>query len=563
MDSPSLTDRLRDNPTPAVVWVLGLCLLLGAELSSIAGALVDAGGSVANGLDSVFGAITVDAVTAGDPTALLILGTLALLFLGVGLAVVPRVPFSLSRRIGEHLSYERRMLLDAVIVAVALGLVATVSIWAGLVDLLRVGGSPLWTGLEWLAERPNLTSRELIPNEGYQVADGTWHGTFLGLSPAVAWTLRVLVVFAYVGLWLGWLWAGYWWYRTHYRQADWTPRDDMVQRLRTHRWGQFGMVVVCLFLTMAVFAPSLGTTTAEADIYAPFSHTIEYFDDSSGEVETITVGEANQQTRSVGYEAENVGPLSYDQFDRFHPFGTLTDGKDLLTFLVHGARVSLLIGLLSVGLSAAFATMFALISAYYRGLADLVLVITGDTIMGVPRLLLLILLTVLFAETWLGSIYDGGVLLAVILAGTGWPYLWRSFRGPTLQISEEEWVDAARSYGQTPIGIMRLHMLPYLVGYLLIYSSLVLGGVILAIAGLSFLGLGITAPTPEWGRAVDLGREYVATTSWHISLIPGLLITLVVTGFNALGDGLRDAIDPKADGDIATDTESQSRGGGV
>ena len=86
-------------------------------------------------------------------------------------------------------------------------------------------------------------------------------------------------------------------------------------------------------------------------------------------------------------------------------------------------------------------------------------------------------------------------------------------------------------------------MLPYLVGYLLIYSSLVLGGVILAIAGLSFLGLGITAPTPEWGRAVDLGREYVATTSWHISLIPGIMVTMVVMGFNAVGDALRDAIE--------------------
>ncbi|MFC7058557.1 ABC transporter permease [Halovenus salina] len=150
-----------------------------------------------------------------------------------------------------------------------------------------------------------------------------------------------------------------------------------------------------------------------------------------------------------------------------------------------------------------------------------------------------------------------------MLAATGWPFLWRAFRGPTLQIAEEDWVDAARSYGQSATGIMRLHMLPYLLGYLLIYSSLVLGGVILAVAGLSFLGLGITSPTPEWGRAVDLGREFVATESWHISLIPGVMVTLVVMGFNAVGDALRDAVDPQSDSSVADASETESRGGGV
>ena len=90
-----------------------------------------------------------------------------------------------------------------------------------------------------------------------------------------------------------------------------------------------------------------------------------------------------------------------------------------------------------------------------------------------------------------------------------------------------------------------------------------LGGVILAIAGLSFLGLGITAPTPEWGRAVDLGREYVATTSWHISLIPGIMVTMVVMGFNAVGDALRDAVDPRSDTGATDASETESRGGGV
>jgi peptide/nickel transport system permease protein len=138
--------------------------------------------------------------------------------------------------------------------------------------------------------------------------------------------------------------------------------------------------------------------------------------------------------------------------------------------------------------------------------------------------------------------------------------MWRSLRGPALQVAQRQWVDAAASFGQRPRVIMRKHMLPYITGYLLVYGSMTLGGAIIAIAGLSFLGLGVAPPTPEWGRAINLGQDYVNTGSWHISLIPGVLITLVVTGFNALGDGIRDAIDPRSD---AAGGEAAGRGGGA
>jgi len=562
MEYRPLTERVRDDPGPALRWLLGAVALLALELGRVASGLVGVGeamvgatGTLASGLG--------DAMSAGGASAVaawLALGAALLLF---GLAVVTWGRATVVLRVTDRIPLYPQRLLDALLFGLVTAAVGWVALQAGAVDALRwLGGVPRAL-LVSLGDLPTLTARETIPNQGYQTPDGTWHDTFFGLSPALAWGLRVLVVHLYVAAWLAWLWLGYLWYRQRYRQADWTPRDDVIRRLRYHRWGQFGLIVVVLFLTMAAFAPSLGTTTAEQNLYAPFSHAIEYYDADTGQITETLVGNANLQTRSVGYAAENVGPLNYDQYDRFHPFGTLTDGKDLFTFLVHGARVSLLIGLLSVGTSAVLATVFALISAYYRGLADLVLVVTGDTIMGVPRLLLLILLTVILADTWVGSLYDGGILLGLLLAATGWPFLWRAFRGPTLQIAEEDWVDAARSYGQTPTGIMRLHMLPYLLGYLLIYSSLVLGGVILAIAGLSFLGLGITAPTPEWGRAVDIGREYVATTSWHISLIPGIMVTLVVMGFNAVGDALRDAVDPKSDSGPADASETESRGGGV
>jgi len=562
VDYEPLLDRIRKRPRPAAIWALGTAVLLLLEAGRLADGTLTAGEALASGVGTGSEWTAEALATGGSSATLVVLAGATVLFL-LGLALATWTDASVVLRITNRVPFRVQGVLDALVFGAALGVVGWIAVAVGAADLLRTVGGLTRSALIPLADLPTVTARETIPNQGYQTPDGTWHGTFMGLSPAVAWGLRVLVVHLYVAVWLWWLWRGYLPFREEYRLADWTPRDDVVRRLRYHRWGQFGMLVVGLFLTMAVFAPTLGTTTAEQNLYSPFSHTIEYYDADAGGVVEILVGNANTQTRSIGYDGGNVGPMTYDEFDRFHPFGTLTDGKDLFTFLVHGARVSLLIGLLSVGVSAAIATVFALISAYYRGLADLVLVVTGDTIMGVPRLLLLILLTVILADTRLAGIYDGGVLLGLILAATGWPFLWRAFRGPTLQIAEEDWVDAARSYGQSPAGIMQLHMLPYLVGYLLIYSSLVLGGVILAVAGLSFLGLGITSPTPEWGRAVDMGREYVATSSWHISLIPGVMVTLVVIGFNAVGDALRDAVDPKSDAGATDASETESRGGGV
>ena len=559
MEHRPLRERVGEDPTPAIVWFAGVAVLLALELGRIASGAVNIGGSVVGGVGALYDIIT-DAVASGDPVAVAVVAVALLL---VGLGVSTWSGRSVVLRLDDGIPIRTQRLLDALVFGAAIGLGGWLAVRFGAADLLHAVGGPVRSLFVWLGDLPTLTARETIPNQGYQLPDGTWEGTFMGLSPALAWGLRVGLIHLYVVAWLGWLWIGYLWYRERYRQADWTPRDDVVRRLRYHRWGQFGMVIVFLFLTMALFAPSLGTTTAEQNIYETFSHSITYYDADLGQVTETLVGNANLQTRSQGYPPENVGPMAYDAYDRFHPFGTLTNGKDLYTFLVHGARVSLVIGLLSVGASAVLATGFAMVSAYYRGLADLLLVVTGDTIMGVPRLLLLILLTVLLSDTWLGGLYNGGILLALVLAATGWPFLWRAFRGPALQISEEDWVDAARSYGQSPAGIMRLHMLPYLFGYLLIYSSLVLGGVILAVAGLSFLGLGITAPTPEWGRAVDLGRQYVATDSWHISLIPGIMITLVVMGFNAVGDALRDAVDPKSDTGATDASETEFRGGGV
>lgn len=413
----------------------------------------------------------------------------------------------------------------------------------------------------FFAELPHLLSRELIPNRGFH--DGSqWQGTFLGLEPMYAWFIRFVLVYVYVVALLGWLWYGYVLFRRHYRAADWTPTDDVVDRLRNHYWGLFGLTIVVFFVAMAAFAPVVGPTTYEENIEGPYSHDMQYFDEETGEVETITIGQANLGSASRGSGDSHVGLWSYDDFGRFHPAGTLVSGKDLFTFLAYGARVSLFIGIGSMAIAGFLAAALALITAYYKGVTDLLVIVTSDSVQAMPALLLLILAAVVFRNSWISQLYNGAVMFVLLFALIRWPGLWRAVRGPALQVSEQEWIDAAKSYGQRPSIIMRKHMAPYILGYLLIYASLTLGGVIISVAALSFLGLGITAPTPEWGRAIDIGQPYIASQSWHISLIPGILITLVVTGFNALGDGIRDAIDPQSEGAEGGRTAAAAGGGG-
>ncbi|ELZ07231.1 ABC transporter permease [Natrialba aegyptia] len=551
-DDTTLRDRIAANPRPALLWLVGAFVLIALELGRIADGVLRLGGAIGLMVDmvvtipsSVRGAVA-SSFGAGAGIAAFVIT--AFILLGIVAIVVKWlfIPWSLVDRLGIDVSTGREDILERLLVTGLLVIVAAALVWTPVGGLFEMLISVLTRGVEAVGSLTTITSREVIPNQGYQLPDGSWEGTFLGLSPAWAWALRVLVVYAYALTWLAWLWKGYEIFREHYREADWTPRDDSINRLRTHYWGVFGFVVVFMFVVMALWAPAVSPVTAEANLYSPYGNEIQYYGDDG--VQSITHGDANMNSRSQGGD-ENVGLMSYDDYDRFHPFGTNTDGKDLFTFLAYGAQVSLVIGLLATVLMAVVATVLALITAYYKGVADLLAIIASDSVIALPRLLLVLLLSVLFmqANHPIAEIYDGGLLLALIFAGTGWPLLWRSVRGPALQVSEQEWIDAAKSYGQSPAATMRKHMSPYIAGYMLIYASLSLGGVIIGVAALSYLGFGVQAPTPEWGRAVFEGKSYVSTSSWHVATLPGLLVVFLVTGFNALGDGIRDAIDPQSD----------------
>lgn len=498
-DDESLLARILDNPKPAAIWTAVALVLIALEFGAFAAGLLAI-------VDAVF------------------IGVTAFFDVFVGL-------------------FSKSMASDIVTFQQSV---------SGFISGLRDASNQI----------PTLLSREMIPNQGYKLGpNGPWTGTFLGLPSHIAWAIRVCLVLAYSGFAFYWAYRGWMVYRAHYRYAKWTPRDDVVNRLRRHRWGQFGIIVLVLFLTMALFAPTLGPTTVEENILNPYSYDTKFFSEESGKVETVKIGFANFNSKSKGSGDQNIAPLTYDDFGRYHPFGTLPNGRDLFTFMMGGARIALIVVAIAIGLSALVAASMSLLSAYYGGLTDLTTLTIADGIVSVPQLLLLILVSVVFQDHWLANVLDGGFLIALIFAFTGWPFLWRALRGPALQVAEQEWVDAAKSFGQRPSVTMRKHMFPYVLGYLLVYASMTVGSVIISLAALSFLGngLGITPPTPAWGRAVSLGQNYVSTQSWHISLIPGLMIVILVTGMNALGDGIRDAIDPESKGGGA---EEAAAGGG-
>jgi ABC-type dipeptide/oligopeptide/nickel transport system permease subunit len=219
-----------------------------------------------------------------------------------------------------------------------------------------------------------------------------------------------------------------------------------------------------------------------------------------------------------------------------HLLGTDQLGRDLLARVVYGARVSFLIGVLAVSLSAAIGVPMGLVSGYYGGGVDIAVQRAVDLALAFPGFLLALTLI---------SVLGVGVLNVVVSVGLATaPIYVRLVRGVALTLRAQTFVEAARALGAPPPRIMARHVLPNCVAPVIVQSTLQLGTAILVAAGLGFLGLGVKPPTPEWGTMLGEGQTYLFS-SWYIATFPGLAIFLVVMAFNLLGDGLRDALDPR------------------
>lgn len=222
--------------------------------------------------------------------------------------------------------------------------------------------------------------------------------------------------------------------------------------------------------------------------------------------------------------------------NKAHLFGTDSKGRDILSRIVYGARISLAVGIIASALSLCIGIFFGLIAGYFGGRTDIILSQIFDIFLAFPSLLLAIGISAVMPPGLVSA------MLAITLVG--WAGFARLVRGLALSLKEQTYVEASRALGATPARILYKHILPNALPLILVAGSLRVGGFILLEAALSFLGLGVQPPTPTWGSMISLNRAYINSAPWMV-IFPGLAISITVISFNILGDFLRDKLDPR------------------
>ncbi len=277
-----------------------------------------------------------------------------------------------------------------------------------------------------------------------------------------------------------------------------TLLGDARRRFFRNRLAVFGLVIVCAILFMAIFA----------DVISPHEYTKVYFD------------------RVRLLPGQNPA----------HPLGTDQVGRDFLSRLIQGARTSMMVGLSVMGFAVLIGVPLGGIAGYRGGFVDWIITRVIDVMTAFPSLLFAILLI---------SVWGGGMTKVILaLSITAWIDIARLTRGQMLALREKEYVEAARAIGASQWSIILKHLIPNALSPILVAVSFGIPAAIFAEAGLSFLGIGINDPMASWGQMVGVSNAYIRV-SWHLALFPTIAIALTMLGFRFVGDGLRDALDPK------------------